>query len=150
MTPLETKQEFLLLEQLWSLLGNWTLYVIDFFTKCLVIFQWTSSRVKFCNMTPMGSNSKIAPMGSYCTSEVRYFYCDSRNIYKKIFCVMWPHLGKTIVNKRYLIIFILNDLGRIKFKMADKRGFYVFYLILLKNEPQIGQRPIKGDSMFLI
>jgi hypothetical protein len=25
---------------------------------------------------------------------------------------------------------------------ADKGGYYIFYSILLKNEPQIGQRPI--------
>jgi hypothetical protein len=31
---------------------------------------------------------------------------------------------------------------------ADKRGFYVNYLILLKNEPQIGSRPIKRDIIF--
>ena len=136
MTPLETKQEFLLSEQLWSLLGNWTLYVIDFFTKCIVIFRWTSSRVKFCNITLMGSNFKIASKGSYCTSEERYFYCDSRNIHKKMFCVMWPHLGKTIVNKRYSIIFISNDLGRIKFKMADRRGFHVFIQFCWKMSPK--------------
>jgi hypothetical protein len=57
-------------------------------------------------------------------------------------------------------------------KKADKRGFYVlnlnllkmslksaegrlkgiicFDLNLLKNEPHIGRRPIKGDFMFLI
>jgi hypothetical protein len=28
---------------------------------------------------------------------------------------------------------------------ADKTGFHVLYLILLKNEPQIGRRPIKWD-----
>jgi hypothetical protein len=31
---------------------------------------------------------------------------------------------------------------------ADKKGFYV--LNLLKNEPEIGLRPIKGDIMFKI
>ena len=33
---------------------------------------------------------------------------------------------------------------------ADKRGFYVYYLIVLKNKPKIGRRPIKGDFMFFI
>jgi hypothetical protein len=28
---------------------------------------------------------------------------------------------------------------------ADKGGYYILYSILLKNEPQIGQKPIKGD-----
>jgi hypothetical protein len=34
--------------------------------------------------------------------------------------------------------------------MADKRGFYVNYLMLLQNEPQIGRRPIKGSIIFFI
>jgi hypothetical protein len=34
-------------------------------------------------------------------------------------------------------------------QMADKRGFYILYLILLKNEPPIGQKTIQGDFMFL-
>jgi hypothetical protein len=29
-----------------------------------------------------------------------------------------------------------------------KRGFYAFYSILLKNEPQIGRKPIKGELCF--
>ena len=33
---------------------------------------------------------------------------------------------------------------------ADKRGFYVNDLILLKNEPQIGRKPIKEDIIFSI
>jgi hypothetical protein len=32
---------------------------------------------------------------------------------------------------------------------ADKKGFYVYYLILLKNEPKIRQRPIKEDIIFV-
>jgi hypothetical protein len=34
--------------------------------------------------------------------------------------------------------------------MADKGGFYTFYLILLKNELKIGRRPIKGDFIFKV
>jgi hypothetical protein len=33
---------------------------------------------------------------------------------------------------------------------ADNSGFYVFNLILLQNEPQIGRWSIKGDFMFII
>jgi hypothetical protein len=29
-------------------------------------------------------------------------------------------------------------------------GFYFFYSNLLKNDPKIGRRPIKGDSVFFI
>jgi hypothetical protein len=36
----------------------------------------------------------------------------------------------------------------LNYPKADKKGFYVFYLILLKNEPQIGRRPMKGDFLF--
>jgi hypothetical protein len=32
---------------------------------------------------------------------------------------------------------------------ADKGGFYICNLILLKNEPQIGGKPIKGDFIFV-
>ena len=32
---------------------------------------------------------------------------------------------------------------------ADNSGFYVYYSIFLKNEPQIGQRPIKGNFIFI-
>jgi hypothetical protein len=31
---------------------------------------------------------------------------------------------------------------------ADISGFYFFKLILMKNQPQIGQMPIEGDFMF--
>ena len=37
----------------------------------------------------------------------------------------------------------VNNIGRRPIKEN-------FYLILLKNEPPIGRRPIKGDSIFLI
>ena len=33
---------------------------------------------------------------------------------------------------------------------ADKKRFYAFNLILSKNEPQIGRKPIKRDFMFFI
>jgi hypothetical protein len=32
----------------------------------------------------------------------------------------------------------------------DKKGFYVFNLNLLKNESQIGRRPIKGEFLAFI
>jgi hypothetical protein len=32
-------------------------------------------------------------------------------------------------------------------KSADKKGFYILYLILMKNESQIGRRPIKKDIL---
>ena len=31
---------------------------------------------------------------------------------------------------------------------AGKGGYYIFNLILMKNKPQIGRRPIKGDIKF--
>ena len=30
-----------------------------------------------------------------------------------------------------------------------KKGYLIYNLILLNNEPQTGRRPIKGDFMFL-
>ena len=33
---------------------------------------------------------------------------------------------------------------------ADKAGFNVLNLNFLKNDPQIGRRPIKGEIIFLI
>jgi hypothetical protein len=34
--------------------------------------------------------------------------------------------------------------------MPIKEGYYIINLILKKNEPQIGRRPIKGDIIFSI
>ena len=33
---------------------------------------------------------------------------------------------------------------------AEDGGYYIFNLILMRNEPQIGRRPIKGDIKFFI
>ena len=51
---------------------------------------------------------------------------------KKLFGVIRLHLGKTIVIKRYLIIFISNNLGRINSRfLLNKR-----HLICLKFDIQ--------------
>ena len=34
-------------------------------------------------------------------------------------------------------------------KSADKGGYYIYNFILLKNEPQIGRRPIKVDFLLI-
>ena len=36
------------------------------------------------------------------------------------------------------------------FPKAEEKGLYVCFIYLLKNEPQIGRRPIKGDAILFI
>ena len=45
---------------------------------------------------------------------------------------------------------LIDIFRRFKFCICEKKSTFlpIFYLILLKNEPQIGQRPIKGDFLF--
>jgi hypothetical protein len=53
---------------------------------------------------------------------------------------------------RGILYFKLNfvEKGAPNWPKAEKGGNYIFNLILLQNEPQIGRRSIKGEIMFSI
>ena len=57
-------------------------------------------------------------------------------------------LNRPKTDKKIILYFIL--LLRSPKSKADERGFYIKYLILLKNESTIGRRPMEGDLLFCI
>jgi hypothetical protein len=60
----------------------------------------------------------------------------------------WAQNGRRPIKGDYMLLLNFVEKWVPYRPKADKRRFYVLYLIKLKNEPQIGWRPIKGDSMF--
>ena len=73
----------------------------------------------------------------YCSSTIRTFSinCDrNQRPIKEILCFLFNFVKKWAPN-------------RLK---ADEGRYYIFNLILMKNEPQIGWRPIKEILNFLV